>query len=248
MIYIKTPQEIQNIRRAGQISKAIMQKAIETAVIGANLLDIEVLISSELEANGATGWFKEKKDYPFVSCLSVNEIWIHGMPHDYKLKQGDILSIDLGVKYNKYYTDHCWTIGIGTDLSAEKQRFLAKGEEALINAVSNFKLNNRLGDISHGMQKVIEEAGFSVIKDFIGHGVGIKPHEDPIIPCYGRADTGLLLRPGMVFAIEIMYSMGAPDIKILDDGWSVRSADNSLTGMFEHTVALTEKGPEILTI
>jgi methionyl aminopeptidase len=250
MIYIKTPQEIENIRKAGKLSALIMEKAIKAAVPGANLLDIEGLIEAELKANGATGWFKEKKGYPFVSCLSVNEVWVHGMPKDYILQKGDILSIDLGVKLNNYYTDHCWTIGIGEkhDISADKQQFLSVGEESLKNAISNFQLNNKLGDISYGMQKTTEDAGFSVIREFIGHGVGLKAHEDPVIPCYGRPNTGLLLRPGMVFAVEIMYSMGKPDIKVLNDGWSVCSADNSLTGMFEHTVALTEKGPEILTI
>lgn len=250
MIYIKTSQEIENIRKAGKLSAQIMEKAIKAAIPGANLLDIEDLIQNELTSNGALGWFKEKKGYPFVSCLSVNEVWVHGMPHDYMLKAGDILSIDLGVKLKNYYTDHCWTIAIGekADISAEKVKFLAIGEEALKNAISKFQINNKLGDISYGMQSVTENAGYSVIREFIGHGVGLKAHEDPVVPCYGRANTGLLLRPGMVFAIEIMYSMGKPDIKVLDDGWSVCSADHSLTGMFEHTVALTEKGPEILTI
>ena len=250
MIYIKTPQEIENIKKAGQISKEIMKKALEQAIPGATLLDIEAFISQELEIHGATGWFREKKGYPFVSCLSVNEVWIHGMPNEYKLKEGDVLSIDLGVKFKGYYTDHCWSVFIGDKAkqSPEIAKFLAKGEDALMTAISQFKVNNRLGDISFGMQNVIESAGFSVVKDFIGHGVGLKPHEDPVIPCYGRPNNGLILRPGMVFAIEIMYAEGSGDVKIIEDGWSVVSADNSLTGMFEHTVALTEKGPEILTI
>jgi methionyl aminopeptidase len=247
MIYIKTPQEIEHIRNAGKISANIMKNAIGESRPGTNLLDLEEYISSEIEKNDAQPWFKEKNGYPFVSCLSVNDVWVHGMPHDYKLTEGDILSIDLGVKYKGFYTDHCWTIGIG-QLTPKNKEFLDIGEKSLFDAIKNFKQNGKLGDISHAMQKTVEDAGFNVIRDFIGHGVGIKAHEDPVIPCYGRSDTGVLLRIGMVFAIEIMYSMGTSEIKILEDGWSVCAADNSLTGMFEHTVALTENGPEILTI
>jgi len=263
---VNKPEQLQILREAGAISKKVMDSAIKECVPGAMLLDIEKNIDAKITEYGASAWFKEEKNYFHSSCLSVNDVWIHGIPGDQVLKAGDIVSIDIGIKYKNMYVDHCWTTPVLENSSnwvsrdvfsadesyqgvfdAEKAKFLQTGIRSLLAAIEEFQPNGRTGDISAKMQQVVEKEGFNVIRDFVGHGVGLRSHEDPEIPCFGTKGAGKLLKKGMVLAIEVMYSMGNPEIKIAKDGWTVLTADHSLTGMYEHTVYLGENGPEILT-
>jgi methionyl aminopeptidase len=243
---VNKPEQIQILRKAGSISKKV--------------------IDSKIREFGAEAWFKEEKNYHHSSCLSVNDVWIHGIPGSGKLRIGDIISIDVGIKYKGMYVDHCWTVPVLKDEDEWREKdlysseesysgaldpqiglFLQTGIKALDLAIKEFKPNGRTGDISAKMQSVVEGGGYSVIRDFVGHGVGLKSHEDPEIPCFGSKGAGKLLKKGMVLAIEVMYAEGKPDIKIAEDGWTVLTKDSSLSGMYEHTVFLGENGPEILT-
>ena len=263
MIHIKTTEQIEKIREAGKLSAQILRSALEMVDEGVTPLQINDFIDKEITSNGAEPWFKEKSGYPFASCISVNEVWVHGMPDLTPLKYGDIISIDIGVKLNGYYSDHCWTIPVvpkkerpvdifqpftSPSLPESVKEFLETGIESLNEAIKTYGVAKRTGDVSHVMQKVVETHKYNVIREYTGHGVGLKPHEDPELTCYGTRGAGNPIKKGMVMAIEIMYCMGKPDIITKDDGWSVVTKDKSLTGMFEHTVALTEKGAEILTI
>ncbi|PIR42521.1 type I methionyl aminopeptidase [candidate division WWE3 bacterium CG_4_9_14_0_2_um_filter_35_11] len=259
MIYIKSIEDINNLRIGGKISANIMNNALKMVVPGVSTFEINEKIEKLMKKEGVVPWFKEIDNYPYATCISVNEAWIHGMPSKYKLKHGDIVSIDLGVKYGKYYIDHCWTV-VATNSHSDNPmldlnhddsdiaKFLKVGVESLEKAISNFVEGLRVGDISSTMQQTVENAGYSVVREYTGHGVGIKAHEDPLIACYGTKGAGELLKNGMVFAIEVMYAIGNSKIVVGNDGWTVSTKDKKISGMFEHTVALTENGPEILTI
>lgn len=263
MIQFKNSDEIEKLRLAGKVSKKILESALQMCDEGISTLEIDKFINSEIDKAGAVPWFKEEKDYSFASCISVNEVWIHGIPNDKKLAYGDIVSIDLGVKLDGYYVDHCWTVPVvkpefrpkdifshfsHDSIDPKIRTFLKTGQIALSQSIAKFRNGGRTGDISAVMQDITEGAGYSVVKEYTGHGVGLSGHEDPTVSCYGTKGAGALLRRGMVLAIEIMYSMGSPETAVKEDGWSVYAKDESLTAMFEHTVALTEKGAEILTI
>ena len=247
MTYIKTPEQIAILKKAGKISKEILDASLKLCIEGNTTLSINNLIESEMLKHKATPWFKEINDYPYASCISVNDVWIHGFPNETILKAGDIISIDLGVKYKDMYVDHCKTVAVGK-VDDKVSEFLKTGEASLAAAIAEFKEGNRVGDISYAIQTTIEQKNYSVIENFSGHGVGIRPHEEPQIMCYGTPGVGKRLKKGMVLAIEVMYTMGTPENKVLKDGWTVTTGDGSLSAMFEHTVALTENGPEILTI
>ena len=259
MIYLKTDEEISQMRIAGKISKEILNKAIDLCIPDKTSNEINLEIEKLMKGNNVEPWFKEVSHYPFASCISVNHVWLHGMPNNNKLKIGDVVSIDIGVKYNGFYVDNCWTVIVDDTKNKSAKRnkfehelqyindFLDVGVLALNDAIDQFVVGNRVGDIAYAMQKKVEDNGFSVIKNYTGHGVGYHPHEDPSISCYGVKGTGDLLKKRMVFAIEVMYAMGSSKNVVGRDGWTISSKDKKLTGMFEHTVALTDNGPEILT-
>ncbi len=259
MIYIKSPEQIEEIRKLGHLTNQILVKAFQLVKEGVTTLYINNEIERMIMESGATPWFKEIDNYPYGSCIAVNADWIHGMPNSTPLSQNDLISIDIGLKRGGFYTDHCWTSYVGFDHldhlplqfntdDKKRDKLLNIGINSLMLAIEEAKPGNRIGKISNTMQKVVEEAGFEVVEDYAGHGVGLAPHEDPIIPCFGVPSQGAQIKPGMVLAVESMYSEGSPKIKITEDGWTATTQDGSLTGMFEHTVAVTEKGPEILTI
>lgn len=259
MFRIKSSAEIETMREGGKISRKILDEALRMCLPGTVLIDIDDQIGKLLKHYDVESWFKEVNNYPRNSCISVNEVWIHGIPDNTILNEGDVVSIDIGIKYKGFYLDNCWTITVSPENSNIKeirsafshndnqvQDFLQAGADALDLAINNFKLGNRTGDISASMQEV-EQSGYSVIREFTGHGVGYTPHEDPPIPCYGTYGAGLKVKKNMVLAIEIMYTMGGFEIETAKDGWGIITKDRSLSAMFEHTVALTEDGPEILT-
>jgi methionyl aminopeptidase len=190
--------------------------------------------------------FKGYSGYPYSLCCSVNDQVVHGMPNDQELLDGDIISIDFGVVYDGYYGDAAVTLPVGT-VSATAYKLIQVTKESLFKAIEKATLINRLSDISHAVQKHAEKNGFSVVRDFVGHGIGRNLHESPQVPNFGKPNLGVKLKPGMVLAIEPMINEIGPEVKILEDGWTATTVDGGLSAHFEHTVAITEEGPEILT-
>jgi methionyl aminopeptidase len=260
MITIKSTSEIEKMRKSGIIAKSVLDKALRMCVPGVSTYEVDKYINDQILSFSATPWFKEIKHYQYASCISINETWLHGVPGDYNLKENDLVSIDVGVRYDGYCADTCWTVTAKKSNKNEPDirssfihphkevvHFLNSGVQALIEAINEVRPNSRIGNISNKMQSVVEENGYSVIRDYVGHGIGRKPHEDPPIPCFGTKGAGIVIKKGMTFAIEVMYTMGSPDYNVMKDSWSIVTKDNKLSAMFEHTVALTESGVEILT-
>lgn len=190
--------------------------------------------------------FKGYEGYSFTTCININDGIVHGIPGPYCIAKGDLVSIDLGVIYGGFNTDVSWTVIAGSG-SKESERFLEAGKLALKKAISKCKIGNRIGDISYGMQAEVEKAGYNVVRDLVGHGVGRNLHEDPQVPCYGRPSTGTELREGMTLAIEVIYTLGSPKLKVLGDGWTMATKDGTMSGLFEQTVAIEQAGPKLLT-
>lgn len=260
MVIIKSPEDLEILREGGKISKQILDFALKNALPGVVLKDLDNKIGQYMKEKGVVSWFPEVEDYKYNTCISVNDIWLHGIPSTQALKEGDVVKIDIGIKYKDRYLDNCWTVVVNKDNENKEdirstysgagdkvEDFLKAGERALFNAIDKAVIGKRTGDISAAMQSSVEDSGYSVITEYAGHGVGVSFHEDPQILCYGTPGAGQLLKKGMVLAIEIMYAMGNSEIKTAEDGWSIATKDGSISGMFEHTVAITENGPEILT-
>jgi len=214
---------------------------------GVSAMELEELTESLLQKKKATPAFKGYRGYPYCLCTSVNNEVVHGMPLRGKiLKEGDIISIDFGVLYDGYYGDAAITIPVGK-VSEESLKLIKVTEESLYKGIENARVGNRLGDISFAIQNHVESHGFSVVRDFVGHGIGRELHEDPQIPNFGKKGTGIELVPGMVLAIEPMTNAGSYEVRILDDGWTVVTKDNSYSAHFEHCVAMTEKDTILLS-
>jgi len=213
---------------------------------GVTTLELESVAISETKKHKAVPAFKGYAGYPYALCCSPNDRVIHGMPNSTPLKEGDILSIDFGVLYDEFYGDAALTVPVGA-ISDKAQALLAATEESLYRGIDQAVAGGRLYDISSAVQRHVEARGYSVVRDFVGHGIGKKLHEDPQVPNYGVAGRGISLKPGMVLAIEPMVNCGDYAVKVMQDGWTAVTADGSLSAHFEHTVAVTEHGPEILT-
>jgi methionyl aminopeptidase len=244
MIKIKSPAEISIMKEGGKIASEALTSAISAVKPGVALSQLEKIAENVILMNGADSSFKKVDDYKYTTCINVNEGIVHGIPGPYKLREGDLVSIDLGAYLKGFHTDLSYTVEVGTD---KEKKFLNAGRFALECAIKECRAGNRVGDISRAMQEVIEGAGYSVSRDLVGHGVGENLHEDPYVPCYGRKGDGPVLREGMVLAIEVIYQKGKPKLEIAEDGWTLKTADNSLSGLFEQTVAVTAEGPEIIT-
>jgi methionyl aminopeptidase len=244
MITYKTHEEIQIMKLGGSISKNALNLALTLAEEGVQLIDINNEVDRFIVKNGAFPSFKKVPGYAYATCINVNEGLVHGIPNRYSLKKGDLVKIDLGVFYNGFNTDTSATKEIGTK---KETKFIKAGVDCVEAAINECIVGNRLGDISYAMQKIIETAGYTVSRSLVGHGIGKDLHEEPLIPPYGKKGTGLLLKEGLVFAIEIIYQKGSPQIRALDDGWTLVTKDGSLSGLHEHTVAITKEGPVVLT-
>lgn len=218
----------------------------EKVAPGVTTLELEELAVKETKKRNAVPAFKGYAGFPYALCCSPNDRVIHGMPNAVPLQEGDILSIDFGVLYDEYYGDAAVTLPVGS-VGSEAARLLQKTEESLYCGIEQTLVGNRLFDISSAVQRHVEEAGYSVVRDFVGHGIGKNLHEDPQVPNYGKPGRGVQLKQGMVLAIEPMVNSGTYAVKVLDDGWTAVTADGSLSAHFEHTVAITKQGPEILT-
>jgi len=213
---------------------------------GITTYELEAIAYAETLKRKAKAAFKGYSNYPSALCCSPNDQVVHGMPSKVPLKSGDILSLDFGILYDDFYGDAAITLPVG-DVTAEIKKLLHATEESLYAGISKAAPGNRLFDISHAIQDYVEQRGFSVVRDFVGHGIGRKLHEDPQIPNYGQPGTGVRLKQGMVLAIEPMINEKSYDVKVLEDGWTVVTCDGGFSAHFEHTVAITDNGPEILT-
>jgi methionyl aminopeptidase len=247
-IMIKTPQEIEKMRRSGGVVREVLETVRGLVKAGATTLDLENAAAAKMKELGAVAAFKGYRGYPCVLCTSLNEEVVHGIPSKNRvLRDGDIVSIDCGVVVNGYYGDSAITVAVGNGISAEAKRLLDVTKASLESAIAVVKPGATLGDIGAAVQEVVEADGFSVVRDFVGHGIGTHMHEDPQVPNYGRRGQGTKLRPGMVLAIEPMVNVGGPGVQVLKDGWTAVTEDGSLSAHFEHTVAVTQEGATVLT-
>jgi len=247
-IILKTPQEIEKMRRAGKIVHDVLEHVREHVKAGASTMDLERAAATMIAEFGAVPAFKGYRGYPCVLCTSVNEEVVHGIPSaDRVLRDGDIVSIDCGVVIDGYYGDSAITVPVGAKVSEGAKRLLEVTKASLESAIREVKPGATLGDIGAAVQEVVEADGFSVVRDFVGHGIGTRMHEDPQVPNYGRRGQGTKLRVGMVIAIEPMVNAGKAGVQVLEDGWTAVTEDGSLSAHFEHTVAVTDEGAVILT-
>jgi methionyl aminopeptidase len=249
-ITIKTPPEIEIMRTAGRINAEALAAAYRMICPGITTADLDAAAEKVLQSYGVFSPFKNYPGpypYPASTCISVNNELVHGIPGQRKLKEGDVVTIDCGTVYEGFVGDSAFTAAVG-QVSDETKRLLDVTEQALYVGISKMVAGNRVGDISAATQRYVEKNGFQVVRDYTGHGVGRDMHEGPQVPNYGVPGKGMLLRPGMVIALEPMVLVGSPATKVLEDGWAVSSANGKNTAHFEHSVAVTENGPLILTL
>jgi methionyl aminopeptidase len=245
-IRIKNANEVDILRKAGKILSSIVVQLQSSLTSGMSTKDIDLKAEDLIRQNKVVSAFKGYRGFPGVTCVSVNECVVHGIPGKRIIKDGDIVSLDIGIIYENYYSDTAVTVPIGK-VSPEIGRLLDVTQSSLSRGIEQARAGNRLSDISFAVQSFVEMHGFSVVRDFVGHGIGRALHEEPEIPNYGRPGQGPLLAEGMVFAIEPMVNMGTHHTKILSDGWTVVTEDSMPSAHFEHTIVITSKGPEILT-
>jgi methionyl aminopeptidase len=247
-IMIKTPQEIEKMRRAGKIVHQTLELVRSLVKPGATTWDLEQAAERKIAELGAVPAFKGYHGYPCVLCTSVNSEVVHGIPSGQRvLQEGDIVSIDCGAVIDGYFGDSAITVPVGENVAPETLRLLEVTKASLENAIRTVKVGATLGDVGAAVQEVVESDGFSVVRDFVGHGIGTRMHEDPQVPNYGRRGMGLKLREGMVIAIEPMVNAGKPGVQVLGDGWTAVTQDGSMSAHFEHTVAVTANGAVVLT-
>lgn len=246
MIIIKTPEEIEMMKKAGEIL-ANTHKEIEKMIRpGITTMEIDEFVEEYLAKHGATAEQKGYQGYPYATCASINDEICHGYPRTTPLKNGDIVSIDMVVNLDGWLADSAWSYAVG-DVSEEAQDLLDVTKEALYIGIEKAVIGNRLGDIGHAIQSFVEEKGYSVVRAFVGHGIGRDMHEDPQVPHYGVAGRGQRLSEGMTITIEPMINRGAYKMKMDDNGWTARTIDGELSAQYEHTLAITKDGPLILT-
>ncbi|MDD5559886.1 type I methionyl aminopeptidase [Candidatus Methylomirabilis sp.] len=246
MMILKSPWEIDLMRKSSRIVAETLDRLARLIEPGLTTLELDRLAESYILRRGGKSAFKGYRGYPYTLCASVNEQVVHAFPSARRLEEGDIVSLDLGVIVDGYYGDAAITVPVGK-VSEEARRLIAATREALTRATIAARPGNHLSDISHAVQSSVEAGGFSVVRLFVGHGIGRSLHEEPQIPNFGPPAQGPMLKPGLVLAIEPMANAGGPDVMILDDRWTAVTCDSSLSAHFEHTVALTEDGVDVLT-
>jgi methionyl aminopeptidase len=243
----KTPDQIARMRRAGLVVGQTLQLMAQTVRPGITTKALDELAEEHIRGCGAVPSFLGYHGFTGSLCTSVNDEVVHGIPGSRVLEEGDVLSIDCGAVVRGYHGDAAFTTGVGT-ISAEAQRLIDVADASLAAAIEAMDAGNRLGDIGHAVQSVAEAAGFGVLREYVGHGIGTAMHEAPDVPNYGEPGTGIKLVPGMVLAVEPMLTVGTIDTVVLDDGWSVVTADGKLSAHVEHSIAITDHGPEVLTL
>lgn len=246
MISIKSEEDIEKIRKSGEILSKVMRNLREKIKAGMRTKDIDQLAGELISIESAIPAFKDYRGFPANICISINEEVVHGIPDERQLQEGDIVSLDLGINFNGYFSDAAVTLPIGK-IDNHKRKLIEVTKKALYLGIKEAKENNYLSDISYAIQSYVESSGFSVVRQFVGHGIGFKMHEEPEIPNFGSAHQGPRLLAGMVLAIEPMVNMGTWEVNILDNGWTAVTKDGLASAHFEHTVAITKNGPQILT-
>jgi methionyl aminopeptidase len=247
MIIRKSAAEIERMAQAGRVVVDTLALLGEHIRPGTTTAELDALADEFVRSQGGVPTFKGYRGYPASICTSPNDMIVHGIPGPYPLEEGDVLSVDVGVTLEGYVADSAFTFAVGR-IDPEAERLLEVCQDALAAGIEQCQPGGRLSDISHAIQRVTEGNGYSVVRALVGHGVGRSMHEDPQIPNFGPPGRGPELSPGMVFAIEPMINAGGPEIRVEDDQWSIRTADGSLSAHFEHTVAVTDEGPRILTL
>lgn len=246
MTHLKTNEEIKLMAKAGDITAKAMGAVAKKIYPGIRTIELDKIAEDTISRLGGESSFKKVKGYKHTICATPNDWVVHGIPGEYKLKEGDIVGIDLGSYYKGFHSDMAQTFPVGS-ISKEAKRFLEVGSKALEEAIKKVKRDNRIGDISSTIQKLVEVGGYSVVRELVGHGIGRQLHEDPLIPGVGKEGKGLKIEKGMVLAIEVIYNKGSKEIQLLPDQWSITTKDGEIAGLFERTIAVTEKGTLVLT-
>lgn len=246
MIIIKTEQEIQMMKKAGELLANTHKEIAKIIKPGITTYEIDEFVEEYLKRHNATPEQKGYKGFPYATCASINDEICHGFPRKEPLKDGDIVTIDMVVNLDGWLADSAWSYGVG-NISEEAQKLLDVTKKALYIGIEQAVIGNRVGDISHAIQTYVESQGFSIVRDFVGHGIGRNMHEDPQVPHFGRPGRGPRLMEGMVLTIEPMVNVGKYNCTVDDDGWTARTIDGSLSAQYEHTLAITKDGPLILT-
>jgi len=246
-IVCKSPAEIEKMRRSGHVVREVLDHIRTLVAPGVTTMDLEHAAEEKMKELGVKPAFKGYYDYPCVLCTSINEEIVHGIPSEKRvLKAGDIVSVDCGVVLDGYYGDAAITVPV-VDITPELQKLLEVTEQSLYRGIEKVRIGNSVGDVGAAVQSYVEAAGFSVVREFVGHGIGTRLHEEPQVPNFGVPGHGAKLREGMVLAIEPMVNFGKPEAKVLGDKWTAVTADGSYSAHFEHCVAVTKNGPMILT-
>src|SRR5581483_1385032 len=247
-IICKSRDEIEKMRRSGRIVRQVLEEVRGTIAPGVTTMDLEHTAENKVRDLGAKPAFKGYYDYPCVLCTSVNQEIVHGIPSEKRvLRAGDIVSVDCGVVLDGYYSDAAITVPVGEEISPELQKLLQVTEAALFRGIDQMLIGNSVGDVGAAVQECVEASGFSVVRQFVGHGIGTQLHEEPQVPNFGTRGQGPKLREGMVLAIEPMVNVGKPGTRLLNDKWTAVTEDGSYSAHFEHCVAVTKNGPLILT-
>lgn len=252
MSHVRTDQELVLMRKSGTICADALLQVLDAVKPGVTTLALDAIAEKAILSKAGEISFRTVASYPYTICTTVNDEVVHGLPTEYKLQKGDVLSIDIGALYKGWHSDLAQTVIVGyqnlVDAPQKVRDFVQTGKTALTRALEQVKAGNRVGDISHAMQSVVEAQGYSVVRALTGHGVGKELHEEPTIPCFGKPGKGELLQAGMTIAVEVIYNQGKSEVSWKNkDGWTIATADGSLAGLFERTVAVTESGFEILT-
>lgn len=243
---IKSEEEIKLMIASGKIASLALKKVLEYAKPGVKCSELDEIARTEIVKQGAQPSFTTVDDYKWTICTTINDQVVHGIPTDRVLEDGDVLSVDIGALYNGYHSDMAISVPIG-QISKDKQKFLKVGSQTLKDAIANVQVGNYIGDISSTIQEKIEFAGFSVVKNLTGHGVGRELHEDPMIPGFGKKGIGQKIEENMTLAVEVIYTEGSGEVIVEKDNWTISSADGSLGGLFEQTVLVKKGGPIVLT-
>lgn len=246
MVILKLPDEIEKARASNRIVAEVLNRIREKVKPGVTTRELNRLAEEVTEKRGAKPAFKGYRGFPYSLCTSVNDEVVHGMPSERVLQEGDIIGIDFGVYHSGFFGDATITLPVGK-VKEKALKLIQVTEQSLYAAIEQVRAGNRLGDISAAVQEKVEVAGFSVVRDYVGHGVGKNLHEDPQIPNYGKKGRGVELKAGMILAIEPMVNQGSYKVRVLADGWTVVTEDGSLSAHFEHSVAITDNGPDILS-
>lgn len=246
MIILKSKEEVAKIATASRIVAEALEALRAYLKPGMTTKDLDLFVEKEIRERGGTPAFKGYRNYPATICISVNEEVVHGIPSDKVIKEGDIVGLDLGAIYDGFYGDSAVTVAVG-EVKPEAKRLIEVTKDSLYAGIEQAREGNRLSDISHAVQSHVERAGFSVVTDFVGHGIGRSLHEEPQIPNFGPPGRGPRLKEGMVLAIEPMVNMGKAAVRVLEDRWTAVTVDGSLSAHFEHTIAVTKEGPVILS-